>query len=130
MNDIRVHLGHRKQRGAVQDPFLKGFVIHYQADLRNHGAVNFHKMIATGKPVLWALDVEGYLSIGDPQSNKHSVVVAGKKVYGAGTAQLDRLGRNSSPLTSSAFGAMTARAGGSRFIRYSGPITTPSTRAF
>jgi hypothetical protein len=89
VSEIRAHLGYRKMNRAVEDPFLAGFVIHYQADLKEAGAKNFHAMIATGKPVLWALDVDRYLSIGDPLSNKHGVVAAGKDVYGAGVAKLE-----------------------------------------
>lgn len=63
-------------------------VISYKADLRNHNAENFHAMLQRGQKVLWALDVDGYLSIGDPQGNKHSVVAAGKVVKGAGIAQI------------------------------------------
>jgi hypothetical protein len=45
-------------------------------------------MVLTGQKLLWALDIDGFLSIGDPSSNKHSVVAVGKNVKGAGIAQL------------------------------------------
>lgn len=79
VGEIRTFLGHKDRK--------KHFVIHYQADLRNHGAKNFHGIIDSGMKVNWALDVDGYLSIGDPVSTKHSVVAVGKDVVGAGVAQ-------------------------------------------
>jgi hypothetical protein len=85
VGEIQTHLAHRKQAR------FSGFsarVIHYQADLRNHRAANFHAMLGTGQRVLWTLDVDGYLSIGDPLGNKHSVIAVGHTVKGAGTAQL------------------------------------------
>ncbi len=85
VGEIRTHLAHRK------DAQFTGFgakVIHYQADLRLHNAANFHALLAKGQKVLWALDVDGYLSIGDPIGNKHSVVAVGHDVKGAGIAQL------------------------------------------
>jgi hypothetical protein len=88
VGEIRSYLHFRTMNRGKGDPLKAGFVIHYQADLRNHGAKNFHGIIATGSKVNWALDVEGYLSIGDPVSTKHSVVAVGKDVIGAGTAQL------------------------------------------
>lgn len=86
--EIRNHLANR--RAARQNPGQANLakVISYKADLRNHKAANFHAMMATRQQVLWTLDTEGYLSIGDPNGNKHSVVAVGKTVLGAGLARL------------------------------------------
>jgi hypothetical protein len=88
VGEIRSHLDARKQARANPLNIRHAMVIHYPADLRNHKAMNFHALLARGQKVLWTLDVENCLSIGDPAGNKHSVVAVGMKVLGAGTAQL------------------------------------------
>jgi|GEM_PF-4293601 len=87
VGEIRAHLASRTQARNNRIHPNTSKVISYKADLRNHRAENFHAMIATGQKALWVYDVDGYLSIGDPQGNKHSVVAAGKEVLGAGIAQ-------------------------------------------
>lgn len=88
VGEIRQHLEERRRARAQPDQASRGVVIHYPADARNHKAANFHHLLGTGQRVLWTLDVEHCLSIGDPVGNKHSVVAVGKDVLGAGTAQL------------------------------------------
>jgi hypothetical protein len=88
VGEIRGHLDARRQARANPLNARHAMVIHYPADLRNHRGKNFHALLARGQKVLWTLDVEHCLSIGDPAGNKHSVVAVGMKVLGAGTAQL------------------------------------------
>jgi hypothetical protein len=88
VGEIRTHIHSRLEAVRLKPMTTTGAVIHYAADLRNHAAVNFHALISSGQRVLWTVDVDRFLSIGDPLGNKHSVVAAGKDVFGAGMAQL------------------------------------------
>lgn len=94
--EIRTYLQYRKTNAKVvgngsdahyetDPPFKVGFVIHLNDQTREQ----FKSIIDTGCKVLWALDENDILSIGDPKSTKHSVVAVGKKVWGAGIAQLE-----------------------------------------
>jgi hypothetical protein len=97
VGEIRTHLEARSRARAGRTSPTTAMVIHfntrykatigngYQEDPR---LVNFRQMIDSGQKVLWAFDIEQILSIGDPKSNKHSVVAVGQKVFGAGAAQL------------------------------------------
>ena len=89
IGEIQSYLAHRRANRNHADPFIAGFVIHYQADLRNHQAANFHRIMGSGGKVLYTVDVDGHLSVGDPRSTKHSVVAAGKVCKAAGIAQLE-----------------------------------------
>lgn len=85
IGEIRSFLEYRKQNRHRPNPFSSGFVIHYHATT----AVAFKAIVNTGSKVLYTLDVNGILSIGDPKSTKHSVVAVGKECKAAGIAQLE-----------------------------------------
>lgn len=85
IGEIRSFLEHRKQNRHKQDPFSSGFVIHYHTTT----AGAFKEIVNTGSKVLYTVDVDGILSIGDPKSTKHSVVAVGKECKAAGIAQLE-----------------------------------------
>jgi hypothetical protein len=94
VGEIRTHLAMRKNAREGRTRPTTAIVVHFNTKFRQtHGRedprlVTFRKLIATGQKFLWAYDVDGILSIGDPNANKHSVVGVGKNVYGAGIAQL------------------------------------------
>jgi hypothetical protein len=88
VGEIRAHLAARKLARANPRRATYAQVISYKADLRQNHAANFHAMMDTRQKVLWTLDTTGYLSIGDPVGNKHSVVAVGRPCLGAGQAQL------------------------------------------
>lgn len=85
IGEIRTFLEYRMNNRAKPDPLHAGFVIHWNQSTK----AEFDKVIGTGAKVLYALDVDNILSIGDPRSTKHSVVAVGKTCKAAGTAQLD-----------------------------------------
>ncbi len=89
VGEIQTFLDYRKRNRNKGDFFSTGFVIHYQADLKQNNAANFHQVVRSGGKVLYTLDVDGILSIGDPRSTKHSVVAVGKQCKAAGIAQLE-----------------------------------------
>ena len=70
------------QELTAQQIYQRGFITRYQTN-----PDHFHAMIRQGL-VLWTLDVDGLLSIGSPQNNKHAVVAGGKDVFAAGEAYL------------------------------------------
>ncbi len=70
------------QELTARQIYQRGFITRYQTN-----AEHFHAMIRQGL-VLWTLDVDGILSIGSPQNNKHAVVAGGKDVFAAGEAYL------------------------------------------
>jgi len=87
VGEIRTYLATRKNQKYDPDPLQSGFVIHLNLANGNNKE-SFGKVIMSGAKVLWTLDVEHILSIGDPRSAKHSVVAVGKDVKAAGIAQL------------------------------------------
>jgi hypothetical protein len=75
---------------AAERAFDIGFIARYQDNFRNR--LFFHRMMRLGR-VLWTLDVEGTLSIGSERSGlKHAILSGGKDVWGAGEAQIKRVG--------------------------------------
>lgn len=84
VEEIRNYLAYRRANRFQEPSFETGFVVSFRAQ-----PAKFRQLIATGARVLWALDVEGNLSIGDPKPAKHSVVAVGRDVLGAGIAQLE-----------------------------------------
>jgi hypothetical protein len=96
VGEIRTHLAARSLARAGRVGPTTAMVIHFNtryAETIGNGIpdprlVSFCQMIDSGQKVLWAFDIEEILSIGDPGSNKHSVVAVGQEVFGAGTAQL------------------------------------------
>jgi hypothetical protein len=85
VGEIRSFLEYRKLNRSKQDPFHSGFVIHFHSST----AEKFKAAVDTGSKLLYTLDVDGILSIGDPKSTKHSVVAVGMECKAAGIAQLD-----------------------------------------
>lgn len=88
VGEIRSYLAVRKKQGHNGDPLKSSFVIHLNLANVAPTLEQFQTVINSGAKVLWTLDVENILSIGDPQHAKHSVVAVGKDVQAAGIAQL------------------------------------------
>lgn len=94
VGEIRTHLAMRGRVREGRAQRTTAIVVHFNPDFpKTHGRqdprmAQFRELIATGQKFLWAYGVDGILSIGDPNSNKHSVVAVGTDVYGAGIVQL------------------------------------------
>ena len=85
IGEIRNYLAARSIDRSNPDTAAPGFVIHYNATT----AQAFRDKIQTGGKVLYTVDVDDILSIGDPRTAKHSVVAVGKTCKAAGIAQLE-----------------------------------------
>jgi hypothetical protein len=85
IGEIRSYLAARKIDRANPETTTPGFVIHYHVNT----AEAFKARIQTGGKVLYTVDVDDILSIGDPRTAKHSVVAVGKTCKAAGIAQLE-----------------------------------------
>lgn len=85
IGEIQNYLAARSIDRSNPQTAAPGFVIHYSAGT----AEAFRAKIQTGGKVLYTVDVDNILSIGDPRTAKHSVVAVGKDCKAAGTAQLE-----------------------------------------
>ena len=85
IGEIRNYLAARSIDRSNPHTAAPGFVIHYGAST----AEAFKAKIQTGGKVLYTVDVDNILSIGDPRTAKHSVVAVGKDCKAAGIAQLE-----------------------------------------
>lgn len=95
VGEIRTHLAMRTNARAGRARRTTAIIVHFNPNFpKTHQGQQdprlgqFRELIATGQKFLWAYGVDDILSIGDPNSNKHSVVAVGKDVYGAGIVQL------------------------------------------
>ncbi|MBU0726965.1 MAG: hypothetical protein KJ904_10930 [Alphaproteobacteria bacterium] len=81
-SDMRGYMAEwRRTRNLSWDQ--RAYVVSYQAN-----PVEFRRRVRSRQKFLWTLDTQGFLSVGSPTANKHSVVGAGRTVYAAGTGQL------------------------------------------
>jgi hypothetical protein len=85
IGEIQNYLAARRIDRMNPDTSAPGFVIHFGAAT----ALAFRAKIQSGGKVLYTVDVDHILSIGDPRTAKHSVVAVGKDCIAAGIAQLE-----------------------------------------
>lgn len=82
-SETRTFEQYLQQHQGETDLYLRGAIIPYNSD----NARRFNALLKGGM-CLYTYDIDGQLTIGTPQDNKHAVVAGGKDVFAAGTASL------------------------------------------